>query len=192
MISECERGTKVSNVKKSNTKLYAYHFAAFFKSSQPWSLNLSVSEVQKWAMPKSDQIQLKTSCISFRSIFQISPWFYNFSVSEVQKRAMQKKWSNSTRDFMRREPYLVTRRILQRDVFGCNLKWPARHIRSQPQTRHEPYLAKRHIAAGHIRLYPQTARKPYSVTILDKLWAKRHITVGHIAVGHIAAGHIRL
>jgi len=102
MISECERGTKVSNVKKSNTKLYAYHFAAFFKSSQPWSLNLSVSEVQKWAMPKnmgevqkwampkSDQIQLKTSCISFRSIFQISPWFYNFSVSEVQKRAMQK------------------------------------------------------------------------------------------------------
>ena len=120
MISECEQGTKVSNVKKSNTKLYAYHFAAFFKSSQPWSLNLSVSEVQKWAMPKnmgevqkwampkSDQIQLKTSCISFRSIFQISPWFYNFSVSEVQKRAMQKKWSNSTRDFMRREPYLVT------------------------------------------------------------------------------------
>ena len=96
MISECERGTKVSNVKKSNTKLYAYHFAAFFKSSQPWSLNLrwampkNMGEVQKWAMPKSDQIQLKTSCISFRSIFQISPWFYNFSVSEVQKRAMQK------------------------------------------------------------------------------------------------------
>ena len=53
---------------------------------------------------KSDQIQLRTSCISFWSIFQIFQWNctmrVTLSVSEVQTWAMPKTWSNPTLDFM--------------------------------------------------------------------------------------------